>query len=443
MVRHAAGRYAVGMTARAPEALDGRHRIDFAWLVRLRWWAIAGQLATVLVARTWLGLRLPLLPLAVFVGIEASTNLVAQRQVRRRAPVGEPAVAALLFVDVGCLTGLLYWTGGPFNPFNFLYLVYIALGAVVLRPIWTWPLVVVSLGGLGALFVAHVPLPLSDKDGAAAMWLHVRGMWVASAVAAVFIVYFVQRVTSALARREAELRAAEQRAARMDRLAALATLAAGAAHELATPLSTIAVAARELERALSDADGCPEAAADAALIRRQVDRCRAILQGLSADAGQSPGEAPEAVDAEQLVAEALAAVPDAARVRRIVEATASIVVPRRGMVRALSAIVRNALQATATDRKPVTVRTTRSGPHLRIVVSDTGVGMSADVLARATDPFFTTRPVGQGMGLGLFLARSIVERSGGTLALTSTVGAGTTVTVTLPVANVPDAGGHP
>src|SRR5262249_9182438 len=140
-----------------------------------------------------------------------------------------------------------------------LYLVNIALAAVVLRPRWTWTLVAVSLACFGTLFAQ----PRWGAGTAPALGheahfrMHLQGMWVAFGVAAIFIVYFVQRVTRALAARDAELAAAQLATARHERLAALATLAAGAAHELATPLSTIAVAAKELERQLATGRGAP------------------------------------------------------------------------------------------------------------------------------------------------------------------------------------------
>jgi two-component system, sensor histidine kinase RegB len=201
-------------------------------------------------------------------------------------------VAAVMGLDVLLLTGLLSFSGGSFNPFSCLYLVHIALAAVVLSPRLTWILAAWSLGCFALLFVIPAWLPGSGgAPHAEHMRLHLEGMWAAFGVAAGFIVYFVQRVTRALADREAELVAARNLTARNQRFGALATLAAGAAHELATPLSTIAVVAKEIERQLQRRPSSAETVADARLIREQVTRCQAILAQLAADAGQGTGAA--------------------------------------------------------------------------------------------------------------------------------------------------------
>src|SRR5437762_1093757 len=117
-----------------------------SWLVRLRWATILGQALLILAVHFRVGIRLPLAQLGAIVGLEVVVNVAAEWWVRHSRPVGEPLVAAALAIDVCCFTGLLYFTGGPMNPFSFLYLVHIALAALVLRPRWTWPLVLLSVG---------------------------------------------------------------------------------------------------------------------------------------------------------------------------------------------------------------------------------------------------------------------------------------------------------
>ena len=191
-------------------------------------------------------------------------------------------------LDVLLFSGLLYLTGGPNNPFSFLYLIPIALASITMRPAWTWMLVGLSLACSAFLFATHQPLVLGDHSRH--MSLHLRGMWVAFGVAASFIVYFLLRVRRALERHELELDAARAAAQRQERLASLATLAAGAAHELLTPLSTIAVIAGDLQRDVAQAGGAARAVEDARLVRDEVDRCRAIIERMRADAGDTAGE---------------------------------------------------------------------------------------------------------------------------------------------------------
>jgi two-component system sensor histidine kinase RegB len=285
-----------------------------------------------------------------------------------------------------------------------------------------------------------VPLPIDHAMGHDhTISMHVQGMWVAFAVAAVFIVYFIQRVRGALAERDAELTEARAASARHEKLASLATLAAGAAHELATPLSTIAVVAKELERALGAV--APDAApvADARLIREQVERCRAILSQMAADAGESTGEALATVAITTLLDAAVADLTPPARVRRDISAataTAAVVrVPPRALTQAFRGVLKNALEASTVDGD-ITVHLVADRNTWRLALQDSGGGMTPEVLARAGEPFFTTKNgdgLSRGMGLGLFLARIVLERLGGGLEIDSAPARGTTVTLVLPV----------
>src|SRR5438128_2176078 len=191
-----------GQTARRPDPAPP-DEINFGWLVRLRWSMVAGQLLTIVGVRYLLGLPLPLEPLLAIVAIEAASNLAASVLGRRR-PARQGWMAALMALDVVMCTGLLFFTGGPSNPFSFLYLVQIALAATTLRGTLTWALTALALAGSAVLFAWHRPLPLTGSHEQY-MNLHLQGMWVAFGVAAAFIVYFLSRVRRALAQREDEL----------------------------------------------------------------------------------------------------------------------------------------------------------------------------------------------------------------------------------------------
>jgi hypothetical protein len=145
---------------------DASHRINLSWLVRLRWGAIVGQLVTIAVVHNLMSIPLPLAPLLGLIGLEIITNVAAQVGLRSSRPVPPWALPITLAFDVIVLTGLLFFTGGPFNPFSFLCLVHIALAAVVLRSAWTWALVGLSLVCSGALFYGHVWLKLDYSDPA-------------------------------------------------------------------------------------------------------------------------------------------------------------------------------------------------------------------------------------------------------------------------------------
>jgi two-component system sensor histidine kinase RegB len=230
-----------------------------------------------------------------------------------------------------------------------------------------------------------------------------------------------------------ELTEARGLAARQERLASLATMAAGAAHELSTPLGTVALAAKELERAL---DKRPESAAlagDARLIREQVGRCRAILEQMQQGAG-TVGEGVTACTVRELVDEALVGIRESPRV--VCEladelAAAPLRLPPRAVSQALRSLVTNAQDASPAT-SAVVVQVTRDADMLDVRIRDRGAGMPGDVLARIGEPFFTTKAPGRGMGLGLFLARAVIEGVGGSLQIDSTAGDGTAVRVRLP-----------
>jgi two-component system sensor histidine kinase RegB len=428
------------------------NRINLGWLLRLRGAMIAGQLLAIGGARVALRVELPYAALLAIVAAEGAVNVAAAVAERRREPEEWWLVAIMAF-DIVLFTGLLYLTGGPSNPFSFLYLVQIALAAITVRVAWSWALTGLALLGSAVLFVAPGALP-TGVSHARYMELHLRGMWVAFGVAAAFIVTFLFRVRRSLEQREAELAESRRATARQERLASLATLAAGAAHELATPLGTIAVAVKELERnhlrslevaaaaappgagATSASASVPLALADVRLIREQVDRCRAILERMSSEAGEGSGEnwAPLAVP--ELVRTALLGLPAGVAIRP--ELSPAVMqgrlrIPQRAVAQALRGLVKNAQEATGAGGGAVRLRVDAAADGVVFAVEDQGTGIPAANLERLGEPFFTTKPTGTGMGLGVFLARAVAERLGGSLRVDSKLGRGTVAVLTLPL----------
>ncbi len=421
------------------------------WLSRLRWLAVVGQIAAVIVAVGGLGMSLPLWPIASLIALTFLSNLLILLWIKSQSPPAL-AVPASLVLDVLILTALLYLTGGPTNPFAILYLVHVTIAVVALGAVWTWGVVAAAALSYGFLLWRHLPLsPLP-------LWAKQMGNWTALVLVSALITYFISQVTRSLRRRERELALLHTRAQRSEQLAALTTLAAGAAHELGTPLGTIAIVAREIhvaaETVLADADAAIEAGAtgvaaghcgaggcavaahivdDALLIRRQVDRCRAILDRMRVDLGEDAAHGIHPQPLGDLIAEVRHALPDARQARLVIEGELPsdwVIRRSRAIEQALGVLIGNAFDASSASQ-PVALRVARKGGRVTFQVMDRGVGMPPEVLRRVGEPFFTTKAPGHGMGLGIFLVRLVAERHGGTLHFDSRPHHGTTTTLDL------------
>ncbi len=435
----------------SPRGLD-RSAVNAIWLLRLRWVAVIGQLVTIGVTVGVLDVRLPTLPLLSIVAFTALTNGAFAVWLRRRTDAGAPlltegssrergVLATVMTLDLVSLTGLLYFSGGPANPFVIFYFVNLALAAVVLPSRWGWSMTLLAISCLVGLLFVHVPLPELDRTVQSEMpiiraaSLQEIGLIVALATCGGVAVYFITRVTRELRDRENQLRIAELRRSQSERLEALATLAAGAGHELASPLSTIAVIAKDLARHLEGTEVPETVIEDVGLIRSELDHCRRILNEMSSSAGEAVGEVVQAATTGQLIEEVLHVVRRRERVHVNYDAgteAVNVVLPLVGVAQAIRGILRNALDASDPSSR-VAMTVSQIGDELRVEIADRGTGMPPDVLARASEPFFTTKQPGQGMGLGLFLAHNVFARLGGSFGLVSEPGVGTTAIIRIPL----------
>lgn len=375
------------------------------WFVRSRWAAVIGALVVVGVAHV-LGSVLNLAVLFTVIAVHAASNIALQiSSIRSRRALG-----FVLLVDVLILTVLLHFSGGPSNPFAALYFVHVTMAAVLFgsqTTAATWVASVISYGGLFVL------------DGAGhghahhhgAYQSHLYGMLAAFAATSAVLGFFVARLSAALRDRDRELRIAQERAARASRVASLTTLAAGAAHELGSPLGTIAVVAGELARA-----DLGDHAEDIELIRQELRRCRSILDSMSVSAGEVSGEAPVEVGVEVLFDDVRKRLSPERAARMTSSGQGSVSVPRSALAQALTTLVENAF-----DASPSNASIELSFRDRTFEVQDQGAGMDAETLSRATEPFFTTKDGegATGMGLGLFLASEIANALGGALELVS------------------------
>lgn len=274
--------------------------------------------------------------------------------------------------------------------------------------------------------------------------IHLQGMWFAFSITAFFIVFFVGRIQKALEDHQRLVSRLREEKVRNEKLASLATLAAGAAHEFSTPLSTIAVAAGEMMHLLKSQQGEPLLLEDVTLIRQQVDKCKEIIFQMAADAGENMGEAVEDFSLRQLLTEVLATFaaedPDADVTFNNCAEDMRIEVPYRTFIRTMKGLLKNAVDASpAVEQITMTCRC--DSAFLYFEVEDKGEGMDPETLAKAGEPFFTTKEAGEGLGLGLYLTKSFARRFGGDLQILSEPGQGTRVIVSLALKHiVPTAG---
>ncbi len=412
-------------TTQAEEGNDALQR-----LILMRWIALAGELALIVAAAPLFGIALPLAPMLAIVALLAGFNLLAHRRLARDGAVTGGELFAQLCVDVTALTLLLFFSGGAANPLVSLYLPTIAIAAVVLPGRFVWGIVALGVAAYSLLVFWNVPLPVDDAERATR--LHLAGMWLIFVASAALIAWFVMRLAAAIRGRDRELAAAREEALRNERVVALGSLAAGAAHELGTPLATMAILAGELSR---DAGLSPAMKEDLSLLREQVDHCKGIITGLAARAGQTRAEGGAAIGLEHWLEQVVARwrrLRPHAEAKVSLHGTAAVrVAGEATLEQALLNLFNNA--ADAGDGR-IEIEAEWSAERLRVDIRDRGPGFDEKVLLAAGRAFVTTRA--EGTGIGLFLAHAAVERLGGRIALASREGGGAVTRIELPLEKI-------
>ncbi|MCO4748442.1 MAG: HAMP domain-containing histidine kinase [Proteobacteria bacterium] len=394
-------------------------RLWLLWLVRLRWVAISAQLVMVAFAHRLLATPALLIPLGLISVALVVGNAGAIRRVNLEAPVHQRVLMFQLGFDVIALTGFFVLAGGPENPFTALYFIHTAMGAVILD---AWG--AAAIGALATscylgLHAYHLQLDFTQHSFSESTLL-TGGRAVAFIVTAASITGFVVTLANARRRRESQLMTARDRTERTDRLRSVGTLAAGAAHELNTPLSTMGLRLRRVGRRHQDED----TQKDVETIRTQLDRCSLIVQQLLVGAGDPSAAQLERKPLADLVDASVNLWSKGSPVDVTFEDESGgleIEVPGIAFTQALVNLLENARQAQeqVDVAEPLTVRVDRDGSFGVVRVIDQGCGLPTDA-DRIGEPFYTTKSTGT--GLGVFVARAVADGSGGGLRYESSSG---------------------
>ena len=415
---------------------DSAPNLALPWVLRLRYGMVAGEAAIILGMSYGLRLEIPLLWTLTPLAVVLASNILLGRLHILPLQFPQETLGAAFCLDTLCLTAMLALTGGPMNPFSLLYLVQITLSAVVLRKVWTWALGVLSTACFGLLFFFRAPSDAFQSHHVEqGLSPHLVGMWIAFVIAVGLITFFTGKIADALRNREQEVLVLQDQVSKNERLASLVTLAAGAAHELGTPLGTIAVVARELERYAAEIKSNEAVLEDAKLIRAEVERCRRILERMSARSAEPMGEMPVRVGVRDFLIKVIEQFSEQQRGFLKIELpneTLGATLPLQATAQSVAALVQNALDANICER-PIFITAMANGSDLRIAIRDRGHGMPSTVMRRIAEPFFTTKEPGKGMGLGTFLVRTFAESLGGRVVFDSIPGEGTTATLELPL----------
>jgi len=401
-------------------------------LFLLRNMTILGAGLGIAIARPVYSLELPMPPLLLTLGLLALLNLLTWLRLQTGFSVGNSEIFVQLLLDIAGITSLFFYTGGASNPFVWFYLLPLIIAATILPRGYTWIMAGLSVACYSALFFYHVPLPHEDMHHDGGFQMHVFGMWLGFVISAGFVAVIIVGLAQSLRERDRKLAEAREQALQNERLVALGTLAAGAAHELGTPLGTMAILAAELEQEYTD-PGHDDLHKKLGILRKQIDRCKEALSVISASAGAGRAESGHrmAVDRylDAVVAEWHEQHPHARLAAHISgEAAEATIVAERTLTQALLNVLNNAADASPEE---VTLEANWTDSELVLTIADRGPGLREDIHLQLGKQPVTTKP--EGLGVGLYLAHATIRRLGGDLGVSNREQGGTVVRITLPL----------
>lgn len=420
----------------ASPASETANRKNMNLLVQLRWIAVVGQIVTIAAVELWFGIRLPLADMMLVVFSLAVLNFFTFLWLRTGAPVSNRGLLMVLLLDVAALTAQLRLSGGATNPFVSLYLLQVTVGAVLLETLSAWVVAAFACASFVCLTVAYRPVVLPETHDPDRMFsLHIEGMLVCLVLDVVLLVIFVTRMTRNLRERDAHLAALRQHAAEESHIVRMGLLATGAAHELGTPLSSLAVILGDWRR-MPAITGDAERAREVEEMQAAVQRCKAILTGVLLSAGEARGDAPAATTVHAFLDGIVAEWRQARSMHALSFENhfgADLPIVSDSTLRqVVFNILDNAFEASP---EWLCLTAARSEDTLVLQVVDAGPGFPPEMLTQIGKPYQSSKGR-RGGGLGLFLVVNVVRKLGGFVSVHNRPQGGADVTVNLPLSAI-------
>lgn len=392
------------------------------------------QMLMIFVALRWLGLPLPVLPLATILIVHTLWNGFTAWRAQQSRPVSDTELFLQLLTDVLALSGVFYLTGGATNPFVGFYLLPLMIAATILPKRFVWSMAGIAITCYSLLMYFYLPLdPHSHMHHDASFNQHVFGMWFGFVFSAGLVSFFVTNMAQSLRDRDRILAAAREQALRDESLVALGTLAAGAAHELGTPLNTMAIVVDELKL-----DYSPRKDADLheqlSLVSEQIQRCKEALSVMSASAGELRADAGETMPVDIYLHNLFINWhTEHPKIELAQTVHGCQPVPQlladRSLDQAITNILNNAAEASP---QWVSIKAEWTAHHLDLEIHDRGPGLNPEAKARIGKTPYSNKA--DGLGVGLYLAHSAIERLGGKVEYTELPeGKGTCTRIHLPL----------
>ena len=401
-----------------------RRYVRLDTILRLRWLAVLGQLATIFIVVQGLDFDVEVIPCLTIIGLSAALNLVLQTAFNPMQRLEPAYAAALMALNIVELAGLLFFTGGLENPFSFLFLAPVLIAATALPIRLTIALGALAMICASLLVYFHLALPWDSDEPLVLPPIYMAGVWLSIAVAIGVTSLYAFQVAEESRKLSDALAATELVLTREQHLTQIDGLAAAAAHELGTPLSTIFLISRELERSIAEDSPL---AGDLKTLREQAQRCREILSKITQLS--SSGAPFDRMPLSTLIEETVAPHRDfdiAIKVRIAIGITPEPVGMRNpAILYGVGNILENAVDFA---RAMVEVNASWNGETVEIVISDDGPGIAPDLLKRIGEPYLSRRRNADedksghgGLGLGVFIARTLLERTGAKVSFTNRI----------------------